>query len=193
MKTILVDIDGILADLQGDWYPRYNAIRPEGYPELTPETVNNWDIPQAHHKTLWSVIEQPGLYRNLKPLEGAVEGLRELVGNRALDTYIVTSATAAPHTPTEKIQWLGEHFPFVSRKKIITCHNKTLIRGDVLVDDAPTNVQGWLSRNPSKTVVTINYPYNEGILVNDGVLIRAGDYTDTREAWENIVNYLRGY
>jgi len=193
MKTVLVDMDGILANLQDSWYPRYNAIRPEGWPELTPESVTSWDIPQAHHPTLWSVIEQPGLYRNLKPLPGAIEGLKALYtaaenGQPRFDIYVVTSATAAPHTPTEKIQWLGEHFPFISRKKVITAHTKHIIRGDVLIDDGPPNIEGWGKVNPDKTILTIKYPYNAYCYGNNVVI--CGHYTHTAAAWDNIVEYL---
>lgn len=187
--TLLVDVDGILANLQDDWYPRYNALKPEGYPDLTPASVTSWDIPQAHHPTLWGVISQPGLYRNLKPLPGAVEGLKAVYDSGRYDIYIVTSATAAEHTPTEKIAWLGEYFPYISRKNIITAHNKTLIRGDVLIDDGPTNITGWLDVNHHGTVLTITYPYNERVCVPRD-LRRCGDYTDTAAAWSKIVKSL---
>lgn len=197
-KTLLVDSDEILAHLSAVWYPKYNVRKPEGYPDLTVESMDNWDMQMAHQDTLWGVIAEPGLYRNLPVLPGATKGLKAIHDSGKYDIYIVTSATAAAHTPTEKIQWIQEYFPFITRKQIISCHAKHLIRGDFLIDDGPRNMEGWLPANPDGIILTIDYPYNapRRLYLDNQTqkrIVRCGGWQDTETAWNVIVENLVHY
>lgn len=54
------------------------------------------------------------------------------------EVYIVSAATEFPKSLEDKIDWLGEHFPFISWKNIVFCGNK-IIKADVLIDDRIKN------------------------------------------------------
>jgi 5'-nucleotidase len=188
LKTLLVDLDGILADLTtspNGWYDRYNAMHPDNV--LTQENVVEWDIKNARHtKDLFKVLSEPGLFRGLSPLAGSQEGLK------ALYIYIVTAATATTYTIKEKLEWLDEHFDFMDRRHFIAAYNKSLIRGDFLIDDGPHNIEDWLEANNDGKVVTIDYPYNRDINPRTALRVtRTYGYRDTHSAWEQIVRELK--
>jgi 5'(3')-deoxyribonucleotidase len=191
--VLLVDMDAILADLTAEWYSCYNQSNlQEPHEDVTVHNVTEWEIPNAKNRDLlWSILSHKGLYRNLPVIPGAIEGMRAIHDSGKFETYIVTAATAAEHTIMEKVQWLGEHFPFIKRRNIIACYNKSLIRGDFLLDDAPHNLEGWLKVNPGGVGLTIDYPYNRAIAVPDkNWLVRFYGYNTPELAWHEIVQYL---
>ena len=81
---------------------------------------------------------QPGAYRHLDELEGAMEALSWLE-TLGYDVYIATKIpTHAPNAATGKLLWLEERKPHLLRKTIITPHKGTLGEaGDFLIDDRP--------------------------------------------------------
>lgn len=79
----------------------------------------------------------PGFFRNLPVMEGAKEAVEELESINELKIYIATKITT--HNllaATEKLQWVEEHFPSLIKKVFIAC-DKTLLKGDFLIDDFP--------------------------------------------------------
>lgn len=81
---------------------------------------------------------QAGAYLSMKPLPGAIEAIRSLIG-MGLDVWIATKPpTGVPHAYSDKAAWVIQHIPELSRKIIIT-HQKGLLGdvGDYLIDDRP--------------------------------------------------------
>ncbi|MDR3241943.1 MAG: hypothetical protein LBT37_07195 [Lactobacillaceae bacterium] len=84
----------------------------------------------------------PGIFRHLKPIDGAVEAVNILA--TYYDTYILSTAPwNNPSSWSDKIEWLNEYFgndadsPFY--KKVILTHEKGVARanGGILIDDRP--------------------------------------------------------
>lgn len=77
---------------------------------------------------------KPGFFRNLKPLEGAIEGFNYLFDN--YDTHILTRPSILnPHCYTEKREWVEEHLGMRACEKLMIVPNKALVIGDYLIDD----------------------------------------------------------
>ena len=77
-------------------------------------------------------------------IDGAVEVLRDL--NDRYDVFIVSSATQFPNSLEEKVDWLNEHFAFISWKQLVLCGSKSVVRGDIMIDDHLMNLNGFDGR-----------------------------------------------
>ena len=110
MKTVYVDMDGVLADILG-------AI-PAGYEG--------------------PVDEIDGLFEDLEPMPGAIEAFHKLAGK--YDVYILSTAPwNNPNAWTDKLLWVKKYLGDVAKKKLILSHNKHLNAGEYLIDDRLKN------------------------------------------------------
>lgn len=182
--VILCDLDSIVADLLGAWLPAYNAKHGRA---MTIADVTEWDIhkcaPDGHR--VYDVLHGAGMFRRLAPLAGAVEGVRALCA-AGHEVVILTASAKQPQTAADKLEWVREHLPWLSRKDVLIGHRKHLVRGDVLIDDSPENLADYAAAWPRAKLITIDYPYNRGVPVH----FRAMDYADPRRAWRDIAAYL---
>ncbi len=111
-----------------------------------------------------------GFFKNLEPIPGAVESVNILQRLPTVDTYILTApSTRNPHSYSEKRVWVEKHFNYEFTKKLIICSNKSLLKGDILIDD---NI------------------YGKGQDQFEGELIHFGN--ETYNNWEDIMTYLTG-
>lgn len=82
-----------------------------------------------------------GFYANLKPLPGAVEAFHELA--KWYDVYIAsTPSWINPHSWGEKREWVEGYLGEAAFKRLILTHNKSLLKGDYLIDDNTWNGAG---------------------------------------------------
>ncbi len=170
MKQVLVDMDGVLADVyrQFQLYEEKETgkqIPPErlvGTPEL--EVFPNG---KKH-------VRSEGFFRTAPLIDDSVEGLKYL--NDRYNVLIVSSATEFPQSLTEKVDWLKEFFPFISWKQIILCGEKNSIKGDIMIDDHPKNLDFF---EGEKYIFT--QPHN--------VLIESGEYKRVN-SWQEIMEDL---
>jgi len=77
-----------------------------------------------------------GFFENLKPIDGAIDGVNFLREQQDVDVYILTAPSIKnSHCYTEKRLWIEKYFDLEFCKKLIICNNKALLKGDYLVDD----------------------------------------------------------
>ena len=106
-----------------------------------------------------NIVLAKGFFLSIKPIEGAIQALRILSENHKV--YICTSPCSNNNTcVTEKIQWVEKYLGKEWIEKIITTHDKTLIRGDVLIDDS-LEPKGILV--PSWEHIIYEQQYNQNI------------------------------
>lgn len=138
---VLVDLDGVVAD----WGAGYDYLADNlglhahgGVPYSQRPT---WDLNagltdegRAINET---IMNWCGFYQDLPLIPGALPAIKalEAVGHDIwfVSTPFLTHETCA----SEKMQWVQEHMPVSLHKKVILTMDKTLIRGDVLIDDKP--------------------------------------------------------
>lgn len=83
---------------------------------------------------------QVGFFSRLEPVEGSIEAVNKL--NDVYDIWILTRPSFFNlHCYTEKAEWIREHLGFEMQKKLILCGNKSLVKGDYLIDDSITDGQ----------------------------------------------------
>ena len=144
-KILYIDMDDVLADFRAGIYAHIDE---------NPYTF----IPQA----------ELGFFENLEPIYGAIYAVNQLRRNKIFDVYILTApSTRNPHSYSEKRLWVEKYFDYDFTDKLIICSNKSLLKGDFLVDD---NASGKGQEN------------FEGELIHFGSKI----FSD----WDDVLSYL---
>lgn len=149
-KTIYVDMDDTIADFGG-----HDAFKRSGVDEVSV-----------------AAMYEPGFFFSLKPLPGALVGVRTLI-RLGYDVQILSQPVAeSAHSYSEKVQWIGLHFPELIGK-INLSQNKGLFKGDFLIDD---NEKKWKEKFEANGGEFIHFDYHRG---------------EHELQWSNIVGFFR--
>lgn len=137
MKRILVDMDGVLADV----YHRFIELHEEEFGRrLTVKDIIGLKETEAFPNLLkW--VNSPGFFRSIPVMAGSQQGLKKL--NEYYDIIVISMATEFPVSLTDKQLWLNEHFPFITWKQIVFCGSKSLIQADIMIDDHLKNLDNF--------------------------------------------------
>lgn len=129
MKTLAIDMDGVLADV----YSRFLEMHSQEYGiTLTMEDVTG--IPEREAiPGILKYVNSKGFFKNAPLMPGCKNYLQRLNENYKL--FIVSAATEFPLSLSEKQEWLQEHFPFITWKQMVFCGSKEIIRADIMIDD----------------------------------------------------------
>ncbi|HEY1195278.1 5' nucleotidase, NT5C type [Flavobacterium sp.] len=136
-KTIAIDMDGVLADVELQIIEHYNKAYGT---HLTKESIQGLSEEEAFNgrELMLDIVKKENFFRTLPVMADAVESVRELQKN--FEIYIVSAATEFPLSLAEKVAWLGEHFPFIGWENIVLCGSKSIIKTDYLIDDHCKNL-----------------------------------------------------
>lgn len=163
MERIIVDMDEVIADPMGamiDWYQEEYG----GEINYEKMLVGSWlkGFPEEHQAMIRERIAGPGFFRHLPVMPDSVQVLKEI--NEKYELFIVSAATEFPYSLKEKLDWLVEHFPFISWKQVTLCGDKRLVHGDYMIDDHVRNLQHF---NGKKYLFTS--PHNLSITEYDRI------------------------
>jgi 5'(3')-deoxyribonucleotidase len=155
---IAIDMDEVLADPIHKFIELYNKdydVPMDLLQEPGKEFFHHLPL-EINHKW-YEYINQKGFFRDLPVIEGAVEAVKRLQKDN--DIYIVSAAMEFRNSLEDKLDWLGEHFPFISWRNIMFCGDK-IIKADVLIDDRAKNFIDFDGRK-----LLFTSPHN--LLLND--------------------------
>lgn len=168
---ILVDQDGPLADWESEFLRRWKYLYPElPYVELHKrknfhaaqdyeELVESQPEKQLMRLRAENIYHAKGFYENLPVVDGAVPALNELV-ELGYDIRVCTSPlTEYRNCVLEKYEWIERHFGREFTRRIVMCKDKTIIRGDFLIDDHP-GLYRANDQTPAWTQIIFDAPYN---------------------------------
>ena len=83
---------------------------------------------------------QCGFFLNLKPIEGAIDGVKTLFEDERFDCWFLSAPSVMnPLSYTEKRLSVERHFGLEYAKKLILSPDKSLLKGRFLIDD---NIKG---------------------------------------------------
>lgn len=160
---LLVDVDNTIADFEG----RFIELWKEKFPDIphVPRKqrrhfYQTHDYPQEHHRKITSIITSKGFFCDLKPMDGAIEALNEM---KALghSVYLCTSSYFNyPECVSCKYQWVNKHLGQRWQSKVIISADKTLVKGDFLIDDRP-ELKGNFT--PTWEYILYDQPYNRNM------------------------------
>jgi 5'-nucleotidase len=139
MERMIIDMDEVIADPMGDminWFENKYALGVD-YEKMK---VGSWlaGFPEQYHQEVRERLHGPGFFRHLPVMEDSVDVLKEI--NNKYELFIVSAATEFPNSLKEKMDWLGDHFPFISWRQVVLCGDKRMINGDHMIDDHVRNL-----------------------------------------------------
>jgi len=110
-KLIYVDMDGVLADFITPFLKEIEKNPKQPYPQ-----------------------SQYGFFLNLEPIKDSIESFKKL--EEHFDMWILTRPSVQnPLCYTEKAVWIKEKLGTNIQYKTIMCSDKSLLKGDFLIDD----------------------------------------------------------
>ena len=150
--VLCFDLDGVCCDLASKWLAVYNR---DWHDTLSLDDITEWEWdrfvkPECGFR-VYHYLSRPGFFADLAPLPGAVESLRRLQQRCEL---VVVTASPRP-AMADKAAWVRHHLPFVPKHNLVITHRKDLVRGDIMIDDAPRNLRHFAGER-----ILFDYPYN---------------------------------
>lgn len=166
-------MDDVLEELVEEWIKQLNITYGK---HVKFSDVTRWDFSNTFGdltpKELYSPFKDGTIWERLSPTEGSEECLSKLKDD-GHEIYVVTASHYSEIRP--KIKWLLREFPFVfSWDHVIIANKKSMIKGDVIIDDAIHNLT-----DPDIVKIVYDKPWNRIPDDKELGLIRA--YT-----WEDI-------
>ena len=162
MKPIIyIDIDQTLNKLWETFVAHYNKTFNKAA-NIERDMITVYSLPEllgvpkneraevANH-----IFNIPHVWTEMPVFEDSIPIVKEL--NEMCELYIATTPwPTAPFCCREKIEWMYTYFPFIKNEQIIFIHNKGLLRGNLLIDDSPSNLKSFQGHT-----IAFDYPYNK--------------------------------
>ena len=154
--TISVDVDGVICDLIGSVLRKFNERTGQ---HIVAEQIRTFDL-RVVLKDSWTIahdiLAEPGFARDVKPYPGAINGIEQL---RTLGrvVFVTSPFHSSPTWSYERSQWLM-HFAKARRRDIVHIDDKTLIRSDLLIDDATHQLEAWIKTG--RPAIRVVRPWN---------------------------------
>lgn len=136
--TILIDMDDVLEELTETWISEIN--RKFGTSVKSSDVVS-WDIaqyfPSLSKNQVFSPLHDPEFWNKLHTTKYAYDVVKQLIA----DGHKIRIVTAShPKTIVPKIDFLLKEFPYLKWNDVIIAHDKSLVSGDVMIDDGVHNL-----------------------------------------------------
>lgn len=117
-----------------------------------------WKCVDAQHQaTAKRILKSRYFFRNLKPLEGALQGLLEMLNNGLNIMLVAQLNETSEFAVQERLSWIGAHLGEKWIERSIFVEDKTCIRAEVLID---TKMRDYPLLNSSWHPVLFDMPFN---------------------------------
>ena len=139
--TILVDMDDTIECLLDAWVAYLNERHGTN---VDVGSITEWDLttafPTLTKEQVYAPLTEDALWETVKPMDGAAEVLEyfQAQGHKV----VIVTATAYQTVKSKMENVLFKYFPFLTWKDVIIASNKQVVKGDILIDDAPHNLVG---------------------------------------------------
>ncbi len=177
LPTILVDQDGVQANLMAGIVRDMRKYFPK-FEVADVENQVNFNVflnqPQEVCDALAWVMDRPGFYASLEPIDGVGQAMNEML-DAGYDVAICTAPWKTnPTCVQDKLEWIDKYLGNRWRERMVISRDKTRVRGDLLIDDKPkiTGLHVPLWRQAYFT-----QPYNM-MLTDKPHLVRWADWPD---------------
>jgi len=157
LKVICVDMDEVIADVLNEQILRYNR---EFNDRLTAGELRGrwiWDlVPPSRVHALERHIQSDDFFSSVAVIPHAQRVLDRM--RKRYEVYIATAVMEYPQSFAPKYEWLKRNFPFIPLSHIVYCGDKSILRGDFLIDDNPRQLRlfrgrGILYSSPANALV----------------------------------------
>ncbi|KAK3091573.1 hypothetical protein FSP39_020905 [Pinctada imbricata] len=185
---VLVDLDQTLADFEGHFLEKYKEKYPgEPYIELKDrETFYIGDqyeqMEEGLSKKVKTIYTTEGFFRDLPPLEGACKAVLEMEEMDGVEVFICSSPLFQyKYSSKEKYEWVEHHLGKNWINKLILTRDKTMVTGNILIDDK-VKVTGAV-HPPAWTHIVFTACHNKHIRLRDKK--RLDNWTDG--SWRALI------
>lgn len=145
--VVLVDIDGVINDLPEKWDAYLcNKYGERGRSELG---VIHYDMHKNYSRLereeVYEALSNPEFWETVEFKKEAIEYLNNLLREKDIRLVICTS------TLIKNVGWkwdkLRKAIPKLSQRDLVVCWDKSLIRGDVLIEDCLENAEKFVGQS----------------------------------------------
>ena len=161
MKRLIIDMDDVLADATGQFINYYEKEYGIRVSRISLNGKEEMDRFPDHHEEVYQFTFRKNFFRTMAVKENSQAVVKKL--NDRYSLFIVSSALEFPNSLLEKLEWLGEHFPFLHWKQFVFCGSKAVVHGDFMIDDLPHNLETF---NGEKLLFTA--PHNVQSIISKG-------------------------
>jgi 5'(3')-deoxyribonucleotidase len=155
---LAIDMDEVLADTIDKFITLYKQRHQL---EIALDAMHGKEfkdlLPAELYGTNRTYINELGFFRDIPVMPGSQKVVKQLC--EKYDVFIVSAATEFKNSLIDKMDWLEEHFPFISWTNIIFCGRK-IIDVDIFIDDRIRNFADFEGRK-----LLYTSPHN--VLIND--------------------------
>jgi 5'(3')-deoxyribonucleotidase len=172
-------MDQVIVNLNKGWLATYNELYDDNMKEE--ELFIDWAI----HKRvkcgteIYKILATPMFARMLEPIDGAIDSVMRV--SEKYDTFIISSASRSGQFCLEKHLWLENYLPKFDLRRLILCHPKWMIRGDILIDDRLKNIKKWKQFNPGGCGILMAASTNKNETKGFDIKV---------SSWKEITDYL---
>ena len=172
---IYFDMDGVLVNLVDPWLEVLNNWT--GL-DISQEKVDAWGLENLYplsREKAYEPLHQPGFWARLEPyfMASYTVNWAKDKGHKIL---IATTPFNSKNCCQEKIDWIKDHFPWMHRYDIVLTGRKDLLIGDMLIDDKPSNLKGFIGKK-----VLFDRPWNRDTYAPSIGAERAHNFSDLRD------------
>lgn len=175
---IYVDIDQVLNDLIPKTLAFYNSHTGKN---IQPSDITEYKLydclPQEDAYKITELFKNKDLWETLSPLPDSQWGIKTLI-NMGHKVILATATHESNFEP--KCNWIMKYYPMISSEDIIRIYDKSLLRGDILIDDCLENLTSSYCER-----ICLDYLYNRNQNKDDIYEIyRAND-------WKDIIKFVK--
>ncbi|MFA7359734.1 MAG: 5'-3'-deoxyribonucleotidase [Candidatus Kapaibacterium sp.] len=137
---ILVDMDDVIADFDGGFLIKWREKFPGEFFIPMNERQKFYmrdEYPPELLDRVTELFTEKGFVANLPEIEGGVDAIRK-IKEKGHEVFICSSPMRQyKNCVAEKYEWIEKHLGQEWTMKLVLTRDKTLVRGDLLIDDKP--------------------------------------------------------
>lgn len=176
--TILIDIDGVVFNTQETLLNFMNTIYQTNY---SFEEINHYEWLDEHFLNPWRLLERVGFWKCVTVDQDAVKYISRWIKQGYTVKFV--TATHYHQAIDFKMKKLKDSFNgLIDDKDIIVCHDKDMVRGDLLIDDYPDNCNNF-----GNYAILFSQPWNNPEQIKDDAHILR---LDSWEKIDNVIQYI---
>ena len=177
---ILVDMDDTIEHLLLAWV---DCLNKKYGTSVNHDDIRDWDVsiafPTLTREQVFAPLREDEFWKTVQPIDGAAEVLEWAI-KEGHEVYIVTTSWYyALKSKMENV--LFRHFPFITWNQVIITSNKQMIRGDMLIDDAPHNLE-----NGKYVRVLMTAPHNLNYDAKRNHMIRVHTWFEVKQCIQKL-------
>lgn len=190
MKTILVDMDGVINDFQ-QHFKKYIKKLGYGYDssgdlqyhsEYGILGKDNNSISKKEQKAVsQQIMLNPEFWIDLPVKKGAQECLKWM--DKKYNLFIATTPYRFSDTYTGvKVDWLKQYFPFIQPDQILFSKSKWDLEGDAIIEDKPETLEKC--KEVGMYTIAFDQKYNASVKVD--YRLHSWNLSELKKVLENI-------